>query len=169
MIHGIPNPYVLLGLGAFWIASVIGAGVFWGHHVSLTYEAQIAKQEATATTLLEKLNAANAEKDAKAAEYARDIETILQAKNDEIAANAAAAKSDIADSVRRLAQCRKSSSANLPAPAAHSSESADSAAGSKDRLLEGITERVVRLGKSANKLGALVDKECVPFALEHGR
>lgn len=61
------NPYAILGAIGFWAASMIGAGAFWGHHVSLGYRADLAAQSDEAH---KKLDAADAKTRAVEGKYA---------------------------------------------------------------------------------------------------
>lgn len=57
------NPWVILGLVVFWLASIVGADRYGAHQDSLAYEAQIAqnsqKAEAAALAANQKVIAAN--------------------------------------------------------------------------------------------------------------
>ncbi len=168
-MFGLPNPYVILIGAGLWLASMGGAALWWGHHVKLGYEAAIAKQNAEAEHLRGDLIAANAAKDAAASEFARNLDKVNVDANDRIAAAAGDAQRDFTQRLRRIAASRAGCSSTGTAEATHPGSAAPSPAGSQSGLLDGIAERLRRVGEGANKLAALVRDTCIPFANEVGR
>lgn len=163
------NPWVIIGV----ILLALGLGITGELHgrreQRITDQHEIDQQKIEAGELRFKLQDAARQKESDDAKYTRDL--------DAAHADAARAATDATDAarpridglVRSLAGCRRSSSGSVPTAPTGSSSSADSAAGSDDRLLGGIGERFTRLGEAANKLAALVRTECVPWANRVGR
>lgn len=164
-----PSPWFIIG------ALLGGIGLFLGgywkgdHDATLSWKSQIAQQSADAEALRAQLTAANAEKDRKASEYARELDQIKADADKKNAADADVARGAYADELRRIAasgaRCRSAAATE----AVNSERLADSTRERQNRLLEGIAERVARLGGSCNELAGIVRDIAVPWAASVGR
>lgn len=163
-----PNPYVLIGAAVLWIGSIIGAGVFWGHHVALGYEVKISKQNADAEQLLAQLTATAAAKDAAESDFARNLEQEHADAARAITDAATTAERSYTDKLRHIAASRASCPSAGTAKTGAASGADQTAARSRDQLLATVGHDLRELGEGAQRLADYA-KECVAWAAQVGR
>lgn len=163
MIPGLPNPYVLLAAVGLWLASLIGAALWYGGVVETRWEAAVATQKAEAAATLTALTEAARKKETEDAENARNIDATHAA-----ALAAAAAGRD--EFERRLrVERRRSGSCGTPASGpVDPGVGADAAAGGEPGFREFNNRRALELRDAALELQAYA-KSCHAFALSVGR
>lgn len=164
----IPNPYVLLGAAALWALSVIGAAVWWGHHVELGYKAAISRQNADAEKLRADLTAVNAARDAAASDFARKLDEEHNHGLQQIRTAGDTAERAYADKLRRIAASRPSCPSAGTPEAAHPGSAEDATARERDRLSDEIGRDIGEVRTAAENL-KLFAKTCVAWAHEVGR
>lgn len=134
-----------------------------------TDHAKINRQNAEASALLTQLTETAAKKDSAAAEFARNLDEVHTNAAHEIALAGDTSQRAFTEQLRRIAAGRPSCAGTGTAEAFNAGLLADSARVRQDRLLEGIAERLKRLGIGANANAELIRDVCVPWANQVGR
>lgn len=105
----LPNPYVLLAAGGLWIASLVGASLWYGHHVAQGYELRLAQESAAGQKLLTQETARRLSAEQKQAEANNAIEETNAKAQRDIEAAHSDFNARVARSVRPYRECPRDS------------------------------------------------------------
>lgn len=162
----LPNPYILLGAGVFYVASVVGGALWWGHQKTLAYELKIANQERRAQVILAEATAESARRDNEYAELARSKDEKYNHDVAEITTNYDAAVASLTKRVRVLTRRGESGSGTAATETASSGVLAG--ATQDNGLSESVGRRLATVGQNANEL-AVYANACYEWAQSVGR